>query len=174
MVDIHNWSHKPPGLSQHGFWVLLTCHHTRTLTADLCSDMGRLKDLRCQYLFVPTGFFCKLSPESVHFGFLGTDIRGTETSWVTLRISTVVNVDGDRLWLIKEVKVGLLGILIREGNKQLYIPEFHFNIILIVRNYSWLIGKDPDAGRDWGQEKKGVTEDEMAGWHHRLDGHKFE
>ena len=33
-----------------------------------------------------------------------------------------------------------------------------------------LIGKDPDAGRDWGQEEKGTTEDEMAGWHHRLDG----
>ena len=37
---------------------------------------------------------------------------------------------------------------------------------------SWLIGKDPDAGRDWGQEK-GTTEDEMAGWHHQLDGHEF-
>ena len=35
---------------------------------------------------------------------------------------------------------------------------------------SWLIGKDPDAGRDWGQEEKGTTEDEMAGWHHGLDG----
>ena len=39
---------------------------------------------------------------------------------------------------------------------------------------SSLIGKDPDAGRDWGQEEKGTTEDEMAGWHHRLDGHEFE
>ena len=39
---------------------------------------------------------------------------------------------------------------------------------------SWLIGKDPDAGRDWGKEEKGLTEDEMAGWHHRLDGHEFE
>ena len=38
----------------------------------------------------------------------------------------------------------------------------------------WLIGKDPDAGRDWGQEEKGMTEDEMAGWHHRFDGHEFE
>ena len=38
----------------------------------------------------------------------------------------------------------------------------------------WLIGKDPDAGRDWGQEEKGLTEDEMARWHHRLDGHEFE
>ena len=39
---------------------------------------------------------------------------------------------------------------------------------------SWLIGKDPDAGRNWGQEEKVTTEDEMAGWHHRLDRHKFE
>ena len=38
---------------------------------------------------------------------------------------------------------------------------------------SWLIGKDSDAGRDWEQEEKGMTEDEMAGWHHRLDGHEF-
>ena len=35
---------------------------------------------------------------------------------------------------------------------------------------SWLIGKDSDVGRDWGQEKKGMTEDEMAAWHHWLDG----
>ena len=39
---------------------------------------------------------------------------------------------------------------------------------------SWLIGKNPDSGRDWGQEEKGTTEDEMAGWHHWLDGHEFE
>ena len=39
---------------------------------------------------------------------------------------------------------------------------------------SWLTGKDPDAGRDWGQEEKGMTEDEMVGGHHRLDGHEFE
>ena len=37
----------------------------------------------------------------------------------------------------------------------------------------WLIGKDPDAGRDWGQEEKGMTEDEMAGQYHWLDGHEF-
>ena len=39
---------------------------------------------------------------------------------------------------------------------------------------SWLIGKDSDAGRDRGQEEKGTTEDEMAGWHHWPDGHEFE
>ena len=38
---------------------------------------------------------------------------------------------------------------------------------------SWLIGKDPDARKDWGQEEKGTTEDEMVGWHHQPDGHGF-
>ena len=50
------------------------------------------------------------------------------------------------------------------------MPNQYFGHIM----QSWLIGKDPDAGRDWGQEEKGMTEDEMAGWHHRLDGHEFE
>ena len=39
---------------------------------------------------------------------------------------------------------------------------------------SCLIGKDSDAGRDWGQEEKGTTQDEMAGWHQQLNGHEFE
>ena len=39
---------------------------------------------------------------------------------------------------------------------------------------SRLIGKDSDAGRDWGEKEKGTTEDEMDGWHRRLDGHEFE
>ena len=39
---------------------------------------------------------------------------------------------------------------------------------------SWLIGEEPDAGKDWRQEEKGTTEDEMVGWHHRLNEHEFE
>ena len=39
---------------------------------------------------------------------------------------------------------------------------------------NWLLGKDPDAGKDWRQEEKGMTEDEMVGWHHRIDGCEFE
>ena len=39
---------------------------------------------------------------------------------------------------------------------------------------NWFTGKDPDAGKDWRQEEKGITEDEMVGWHHQLDGHEFE
>ena len=47
-------------------------------------------------------------------------------------------------------------------------------ILLPPHVKGWLIGKYPDAGRDWGQEEKGTTGDEMAGWHHQLDGHEFE
>ena len=39
---------------------------------------------------------------------------------------------------------------------------------------NWLAGKDSDAGKDWRQEEKGMTEDEMIGWHHQLNGHEFE
>ena len=48
----------------------------------------------------------------------------------------------------------------------------HFHFWASVK--SWLTGKDPDAGRDWGQEEKGTTEDEMAGWHHWLHGRESE
>ena len=47
-------------------------------------------------------------------------------------------------------------------------------VIWLPHAKSWLIGKDSDVGRDWGQEEKGTTEDEMAGWHHWLDRHEFE
>ena len=46
-------------------------------------------------------------------------------------------------------------------------------ILWLPHMKSWLIGKDPDARRDWGQEEKGTTEDEMAGWHHQLNAHEF-
>ena len=47
-------------------------------------------------------------------------------------------------------------------------------ILWLPDGESWLIGKDPDAGKDWGQEEKGMTEDEMAGWHHKFNGCEFE
>ena len=46
-------------------------------------------------------------------------------------------------------------------------------ILWLPDEKSWLIGKDPDAGKDWGKEEKGMTEDEMVGWHHWLDEHGF-
>jgi len=53
-------------------------------------------------------------------------------------------------------------------------PKYWWPILWPLYAKSWLIGKDSDAGRDWGQEEKGMTEDKMAGWHHWLDGHESE
>ena len=53
-------------------------------------------------------------------------------------------------------------------------PEAEAPILWPPDAKSWLIWKDPDAGQDWRQEEKGMTEDEMVGWHHRLNGHQFE
>jgi len=61
-------------------------------------------------------------------------------------------------------RVQLLGYMIVEAETPILWPPD-------VK--SWLIWKDPDAGKDWGQEEKGMIEDEMVGWHHRLNGHEI-
>ena len=67
--------------------------------------------------------------------------------------------------ILKEISPGcsLEGLMLKQAETQILWPS---------HTKSLLIGKDPDAGRDWGQEEKGTTEDETAGWHHRLDGHE--
>ena len=68
--------------------------------------------------------------------------------------------------ILKEISPGisLEGMMLKYWNDPVLWPP---------HAKSWLIGKDSDAGRDWGQEEKGTTEDEMAGWHHWLDGREF-
>ena len=67
-----------------------------------------------------------------------------------------------------------------KGNNQSWIfigrtdAEAEATILWPPDSKNRLIGKDPDAGQDWRQEEKGTTEDEMVGWHHRLNGHEFE
>ena len=53
-------------------------------------------------------------------------------------------------------------------------PVLSYPILWPPDAKNWLIGKDPDAGKDWRQEEKGMTEGEMVGWHHRLDWYEFE
>ena len=66
-------------------------------------------------------------------------------------------------------------ILVSFSIQKIHVIEVYAHeLFSTVYAKSWLIGKDPDAGTDWGQEEKGTTEDEMAGWHHQLDGHEFE
>ena len=66
-----------------------------------------------------------------------------------------------------------------KGNQPCILPgrtdaEAEALILWLLNVKSWLIEKDPDMGKDWGQEEKGITEDETVGWHHQLDGHEFE
>ena len=62
-------------------------------------------------------------------------------------------------------------VLIEEKHQ---VIKFIFEEALLNLTKDFKLGKDPDAGRDWGQEEKGTTENEMAGWHHQLDGHESE
>ena len=68
--------------------------------------------------------------------------------------------------ILKEISPGcsLEGLMLKLKTPILWQPD----------GKNWLIGKDSDAGRDWGQEEKGTTEDEMVGWHHWLNGHEFD
>ena len=69
-----------------------------------------------------------------------------------------INPKGNQSWIF-------IGMTDAEAETPIPWPPY-------VKN--WLTGKDPDAGKDWRQEGKGITEDEMVGWHHQLDGHEFE
>ena len=70
------------------------------------------------------------------------------------------------LWLV-------WGLILNAISPPYHLSEAETPVVWPPHVKSWLIGKDSDAGRDWGQEEKGTTEDKMAGWHHQLDGHGF-
>ena len=60
-----------------------------------------------------------------------------------------------------------------------FVEETIFSLLNVLSTHisdakNWFIGKDPDAGKDWRLEEKGMTEDKMVGWHHQLNGHEFE
>ena len=105
---------------------------------------------------VRVGLWRKLSAEELMLLNCGVG----EDSWESLRLKEIqpVHPKGDQSW-----------VFIGRTDAKAAAP-----ILWLLHGKSWLIGKDPDAGRDWGQEEKGTTKDEMAGWHYRFDGHEFE
>ena len=96
-------------------------------------------------------------------------------SW-TIKKAELWRIDAFKLWfkrksnqsIVKKInpEYSLEGLALRLQ----YTDQALWSIVTKSR----LIGKDPDAGKDRGQEEKGTTEDEMVGWHHRFDGHEFE
>ena len=103
---------------------------------------------------VRVGLWRKLSAEELMLLNCGVG----EDSWETLDCKEIqpVHSKGDQSWMF----IGRTGA--KAETPILWPPHAK----------SWLTGKDPDAGRDWVQEEKGTTEDEMAGWHHQLDGQR--
>ena len=133
-----------------------------------CLFLGRQLIKKQRYYFANKG------PSSKCYGFSSGHVwvweLGCEESWVpknwcfwtvvlekTLEIQ-LVHSEGDQSW-----------VFFGRNDAKVETP-----VLWPPHAKSWLIGKDPDAGRDWGQEEKGTTEDEMAGWHHGLEGHEFE
>ena len=84
--------------------------------------------------------------------------RLSRVPWTARRSNLKLDPKGNQSW-----------IFIRRTDAEAEIP-----ILWPPDVKSWLIWKDPDAGKDWRQEENGTTEDEMVGWHHWLNGHEFE
>ena len=87
---------------------------------------------------------------------LGSQRRLLKAPWTTRRSNQSVNPNANQSWIFT-------------GKTDAEAP-----ILWPPDAKSWLIGKEPDDGEDWRQEEKGTTEDELVGWHHRLDGHELE
>ena len=106
---------------------------------------------------VRVGLWRRLSTKELMLLNCGVGEDSWDSLW-TAKISNKSHPKGDQSWVFT-------------GRTD---AEVETPIIWPPHGKSWLIGKDPDAGSDWGQEEKGTTEDEMAGCHHRLDAHDFE
>ena len=101
---------------------------------------------------------CKESWVPKNLWFWNMVLEKTLESPLQCKEIQLVHPGGDQSWVF-------IGRIAAEAETPIFWPP-HVK--------SWLIRKDPDAGRDWGQEEKGMTEDEMAGWHHQLNGHESE
>ena len=101
---------------------------------------------------------CKESWELKKWYFLNVVLEKTLESPLDCKEIQPVHSEGDQPWIF----IGRTDV------------EAETPILCIRWPKKWLIGKDPDAEKDWGREEKGMTEDEMVGWHHWWNGHEFE
>ena len=134
-----------------------------------------------QYIKKQRHYFANKGPSSQGYGFSSSHVWMWELDYKESRVpknwcfwTVVLEKTLESLWDSKEIQP------VHPNGNQSWIfigrtdVEAETLILWPSDAKSWLIWENPDAGRDWGQEEKGTTEDEMAGWHHRLNGREFE
>ena len=138
-------------------------------------------DQNGQYIKKEKLYFVDKGPFSQSYGFFSSHIRTWELHQKERRALknwcfwTVVLKKALESHLgCKEIK-----LVHPKGNQSLIFigrtdTEAETPILWPPDGKNWLIGKDPDVGKDWRQEEKGMAEDDMAGWYHQLNGHEFE
>ena len=126
-------------------------------------------------------YFANKGPSSQDYGFSSSHVWMWELDhkeswapenwgfelWCWRRLSRVP-------WTARRSNQSILKEICPEYSLEGLITEAETPILWSPHVKNWLIWKDPDTRKDWRQEEKGMTEDEMVGWHHRLDGHEFE
>ena len=106
-------------------------------------------------------FSFNISPSNEYSGLISFRIEWLDLLTVQGTLKSLLQHHSSKASILKEIS-----------------PEYSLERLMLKLKLtdakSWLIEKDPDAGKDWRQEEKGETEDEMAGWHHQLEGHESE
>ena len=137
-----------------------------------------------QYIKKQRPYFADKGPSSQATGLRFSVVMYGCTSW-TIKKAECQRIDAFELWwwrektLVSPLDCKEIKQVNPKGNQSwVFIgspdAEAEAPILCLPDAKNWLTGKDPDAGQDWKQEEKRITEDEMVGWHHQLKGHEFE
>ena len=163
-----------PGLQNHCRWWLQSWNEKTLTSWKKSNDQPRQQSKKQRHYFVNKG------PSSQSYGFSSSHVWMRELdykeSWVSKNWcfwTVVLEKTLESLLDCKEIQP-----LNPKGNQSwIFIgrtnAEGEISVLWPPDAKNWLTGKDSDAGKDWGQEEKGTTEDEMVGWHHWLNGHVF-
>ena len=135
---------------------------------------------------LPGQFKNSISPYQMKQLALSRDVQSFAQSW-KYYLNSVSSVYSTRyiiyhmlIHLITQLPVDLLGVrccsrpIIHQCTREKTKTPCSDGVYVLERRNFGLIGKDPDGVKNWGQEEKGATEDEMVGWHHQFNGHELE
>ena len=163
------------GLQNHCKWWLQPWNQKTLIPWKKSYDQPR------QHLKKQRHYFTNKDPSNQSYGFSSSHVWMWELDnkeswepknwcfWTVLLEKTLESPLGCKEIQIVKPKGNQSWMFIGRTDAEAEIP-----ILWLTHEKNQLIGRDPDAGKDWRQEEKGMTEDEMVGWHHRLDGHEFE